>query len=115
MVGAASLEAIERSSRFGPADVVISNSSGASPASSPKHVNCPLTGFKIDLYSRSARMQGGSESSSLISLLLAMIEAPETGWPSADLASSETSASSPKSDQLSHERLCQEQWWGAIK
>ena len=46
--------------------------------------------------------------------LLAMILAPLRAWPSAFRAASETSASSPQSDQLSQDKLCHEQWCGAI-
>src|SRR5271166_6269959 len=94
--------------------LVISRSYGESSSPSPMQTNLPFGLLRIDSYSRLARTQGGSLSSSATGLLLAMILAPGRACPRALLASSETSASSPQSDQLSQERPCQEQWCGAI-
>jgi len=88
----------------------IVKTSGSVSAPSPRQMNCPPTPRTIARYSRLARMQGGSSLSSLIALLLAMTNAPCCGCPRALRASAESLALSPKSDQLSQERLCHEQW-----
>src|SRR5712692_801728 len=97
-----------------PSEVIsISRTPGFSvEGSSPTQRKRPPTFLVIARYSRLARTQGGSESSSLIGLLLAITIAPERAWPSACFASSLTCASSPLSLQLSLERVCQEQWCG---
>jgi len=76
--------------------------------SSPVHLNIPITP-RIARYSLFARMQGGSESSSVIGLLLDTIIAPVFALPSASLAAADRTASSPFSDQLSYDNDRQEQ------
>jgi hypothetical protein len=91
---------------------VVSNSIGAGLAfvgSSPVHLNMPEDP-SIERYSRLARMQGGSLSSSTIGLLLEIISAPYIACPRAFLAFADTFAFSPFSDQLSCDKLRHEQW-----
>src|SRR5437762_2056233 len=80
---------------------------------SPTQRNSPLTESVMLLYSRLARMHGGSASASVMGLLLATMFAPERAWPRALRASGLSFAFSPSSVQLSYERLCHEQWCGA--
>lgn len=58
-------------------------------------------------YSRFARMQGGSRSSSAMELLLATMMAPGAACAKADRALAETLAYSRIQDQLSQDKLCQ--------
>jgi hypothetical protein len=99
-VPAATLTANAARLRRGPADET-SITSGSSPGPSATHLNSPFTGSRMSMYSRLARMHGGSFASSLMVLLLATIRAPSSAWPSALRAGSETLAFSPLSDQLS--------------
>src|SRR5712671_3039743 len=80
---------------------LIVSTKGSTSSPSPRQWKCPPTDSRMSSYSRLARIHGGSLSSSRISQLLEMILASLSACPSAFLAGSETSASSPHFDQLS--------------
>ena len=69
------------------APVLTSKRSGSGPPSARQR-NSPAARFVTAQYSRSARVLGGSPSSSLIALELAMMVAPFRAWLSAERASS---------------------------
>lgn len=87
-----------------PPFLFTSNSSGLTAlvfGYSPVQRKMPLLFFKMSKYSRLARIQGGSLSSSRIGLLLETIDAFSRACDKAERASLETTASLPFADQLS--------------
>jgi hypothetical protein len=87
-----------------PPFLFTSNSSGLTAlvfGYSPVQRKMPPLFFKMSKYSRLARIQGGSLSSSRIGLLLETINAFSRACDKAERASLETIASSPFADQLS--------------